>query len=431
MKKIYYYLGGLLLIACLMQGCSNKKEVDDQSVANQNQVNDNKINEDTLADDNSDSDTIQLEISQLDDSEKDYGYIKCALGNGLIDSKLTPVGEDYEGIANLPMNVKNDKNAVLLCKDPVYDIVYYVNYGDDNFIYRLKNGKSELVVEIPARRLFCVKGELFFIVTGYGEYEFEGMSEGNILKYNPLTGEVSVVVDEVVDTMIVYDDGIRYRVIDSIEDQGDGISFLVTPSIFYYSFNNQQDAKIDKIGVSLYEWNDYLVTENIVFHGNSGKAEGIKLETIDGQNSIFLTDDWNLMNNGFCIAEDKLFYINNENELVIISISQDKREAFPLINEDTRDFTMIGNRVYYTSLNCMNLEDGSQSILVSDDELIIRELYTDGTKLYGICDYRNGIATIRHLIIEEQTELAREVVEDGIMYEFGKYSYRAVKIGEE
>lgn len=428
---MYYYLGGLLLIACLMQGCSHKKEVDDQSVANQNQVNDNKINEDGLADDNSDSDTIQLEMTQLEDNEKDYGYIKCALGNGLIDSKLTPVGEDYEGIANLPMNVKNDKNAVLLCKDPVYNIVYYVNYGDDKYIYRLKDGKSELVVKIPACRLFCVKGELYFIVTGYGKYEFEGMSEGNILKYNPLTGEVSVVVDKVVDTMIVYDDGIRYRVIDFFENQGDGISFFVTSSIFYYSFNNQQDEKIDKIGVSLYEWNDYLVTENIVFHGNSGKAEGIKLETNDGQNSISLTDDWNLMNNGFYIVEDKLFYINNENELIIISIGQDKRKVYPLGNENTRDFTMIGDKVYYTSLNCINLEDESQSILVSDDELIISELYTDGTQLYGICDYLNGIATIRHLIIEEQTELASEVVEDGIMYELGKYSYRAVKIGEE
>lgn len=438
MMKKKYYICGLFLMIYLV-GCSGKNTEDrnakylsnmsNEIVVDQNGIS-NENEEDSFAND-SKSNTIQLDSFPLGDEVQENTSNKINLKNGLKDTSLIKVSEDREGIANLPVNVKEERNDVLLCKDPVYDILYYVNYGEDYFIYRLKDGKSELAVELPARRLFCVGGELFFIVTGYDTYEFEGISDGNILKFNPLTGEVSMVVDKVVDTMLVYDDGIRYRVIESRKQQGNSATFLVTSSLYFYSFENNKTEKIEKDGVSLYKWNDYYVTDDIVIEGNIGTIVGEKLETLDGMKTVYLTEDWKIKQYGYFIMEDKLYYKNNENQLVVIHIGQNKIETFPFITDYTNDFTIIGDRVYYTSLNCMNLKDESQSKLISDDKLIIRELYTDGVELYGICENLNGSEFIRHLVIEEQAEPLALVENNGFTYELGRYTYRAVRIGEE
>ena len=64
----------------------------------------------------------------------------------------------------LDVNIKSGSNQILLCNDYENDIVYYINYGRDYFIYRIKDGKSELVVEMPAKSIFHKRGKLYFIL---------------------------------------------------------------------------------------------------------------------------------------------------------------------------------------------------------------------------------------------------------------------------
>ena len=51
-----------------------------------------------------------------------------------------------------------------VCVDDVTGAVYYVNVGRDYFLYRIKDGKSELAVELPANYLYTHEGVLYFLL---------------------------------------------------------------------------------------------------------------------------------------------------------------------------------------------------------------------------------------------------------------------------
>lgn len=81
----------------------------------------------------------------------------------------------------------------LFCIDPDTGVVYFVNQNKDWYIYRLKDGKAELAVELPARELYMWNGTLYFIVEDYDKYELVGASEKNIYAYTPADGSVTLV----------------------------------------------------------------------------------------------------------------------------------------------------------------------------------------------------------------------------------------------
>lgn len=154
----------------------------------------------------------------------EYGSEEIRLEGKKLE-QLTVIGADDMYYCNLEENMKmeyeSDKAQVLVCKDPVYDITYYVNYGRDYYIYAYRNNEAELAVAIPARDLFCKEGELYFIADTYDRYQFSEFAEGNILKYNPKDGAVTVVADCSADRMLVYPDGICYEEVGEwIETEG-------------------------------------------------------------------------------------------------------------------------------------------------------------------------------------------------------------------
>ncbi len=107
---------------------------------------------------------------------------------------LEAVGEDGPYYCNLAENMIGtysympEEHPVLVCKDPVYDITYYVNYGRDYYIYAKRGEESECAVEISARDLYCREGVLYFRTEDYDIYEFDSFADGAILTYNPTSG---------------------------------------------------------------------------------------------------------------------------------------------------------------------------------------------------------------------------------------------------
>ena len=194
-------------------------------------------------------------------NDKSNGVENSILNKGLKDETLQAIGADEEGYGALGVNIRNENN-LLLCKDPVYNIVYYVNYGEDYYIYRMKEGKSELVVELPAKRLFARGGKLYFIAQSYGAYDLNDM-EGNILCYNPLTGDVSLIINDKAGTMVVYDDGIYYKTVVENEESSSGYQ-IDNSETYYYSFETKAKVLIEDSTVQLMKWKDYHVIPKLV-----------------------------------------------------------------------------------------------------------------------------------------------------------------------
>jgi len=337
------------------------------------------------------------------------GYLNdeapISLKKGLKDESLVAKEKNVNGYGNISVNIKED-NQVLLCKDPVYDIVYYVNYGVDYFIYRIKDGKSELVASMPAKRLFCIDGKLYFILESYAIYALKDMKDGNIFCYDPISGEVERIIDAKADKMFVYKDGIYYVVETGETELGNG-AFSIDQELYFYSFTTMKSKKITSNFISLLKWKDYHISEEVKeideneayeLYGIRQKIKviiSLKLETLDQSKSIKLTD--NQYTRNYSIAGDKFYYIFDRKSFNIYDIETQETKEIPLSVICKNDFTVLNNgMIYIDSLLQITPETGEQSIITPENEYeTIYELYTDGENLYGVDGYRYYRAFVR------------------------------------
>ncbi len=378
----------------------------------------------------------------LDMDANNEGKKTIALTDGYTDEALTVVGEDEPGYGTLGVNIKSDQNQVLLCKDPVYDIVYYVNYGIDYYIYRLKDNKSELVVKLPAKRLFCIGGKLYFILESYDIYEFQDINNGAILCYDPVSGEVSKITDDSASTMFVYEDGIYYYVNLKREDLGEG-KFIQYRTLYFYSFRTEKREEIKDPYITPYKWKEYHFTYEVEAgeetYERSGKKEkitrtvGIGLETLDKAKRIELPI--NSMLDHITIVGDNIYCTAASETLEILNINTMEKKEVPLANPYYNDFTICNNMLYVESMLQIDPETGQQrKIEAQNPGEVIHELYTDGNNLYGICGPKEGMqyGVMRRIELEENPENAIVLQnQKGTSYETGGLAYKTLPMGEE
>lgn len=213
------------------------------------------------------SGTVQTNVSKrmdLDAGEDEQSKKMAVLKDGKAWGELETVGKDDAVYCNLSENIKGMNNLVLVCPDPVYGITYFVNYGEDNYIYAKKDGRTELVVEIPAKRLFCREGILYFMVDSSGKYNLEGIKDGNTLTYNPVDGAVSILDAEEMTSMIVYQDEIVYVKELGVEEIGGGYFIQLTENAVY-TFATGEMTQIESMsGVDYMRWQDYRIVYELV-----------------------------------------------------------------------------------------------------------------------------------------------------------------------
>ena len=321
------------------------------------------------------------------------------------------------------MNIKGEENQVLLCKDPVYDVVYYVNYKEDYYIYRLKDGKPELVVELPARRLFCRNGNLYFMLESYDRYEFEGMESGNILCYCPTTGEVTIISDKKAYTMCVYQDGIYYYV-NTYAESNSKTKDCIGQDYYYYSFDEAKSTKLTGQMFTIYKWKDYFLGYQLQERADGSESydmTGLILQK-PGQSDAGITLTSEEVPRIYCFIKDSIYYMTKGSGITICNIKEKDKKEIPLCKEQSNvDFTMIGNKLYVNSLIQIDLDTGTQSIIGSQDIVpeAFDELYTDGEQLYGI----GSKGMVRIQIIESTEEAIMLQNDDGTKYETGRYTY--------
>lgn len=333
--------------------------------------------------------------------------------------QLTVVGADDTFYCNLEENMKPEygmeSTPVLVCKDPVYDITYYVNYGRDEYIYAYREEMAELVVAIPARDLFCREGELYFIADTDARYQCSGFAPGNILKYNPKDGSVTVVVACNADGMAVYPDGICYKQIGEIKQTESRKS--VTEEFLFFSFATEESFTLPKNVNKLRRWKEYLLQEQYVVREVSesdpmvqqlralgynvvgeGEVEAIRLVDVWGEGKETL-QTVNAFLEGFWIGGDFLYYIEERKEaketesrsvLNRYDMESGTQEEVAVLAYATKlstsDMLLFNGVVYFGNKLRVALDDGTQCYMQNADgtSAQLDFFYTDGENVFCV-----------------------------------------------
>lgn len=323
---------------------------------------------------------------------------------------LDKVGEDGKYYCNLEENLTRiflrlpEEYPVLVCKDPVYDITYYVNYGRDYLIYAKRGDASECVVPIPARDLYCREGILYFRTEDYNLYEFDSFTDGAVLAYNPADGSVEVVIDEPVFEMAVYPDGIFYVISKpSVEEDGSISKTSTQRYKYYYSFADRESKAFGPMTLhTVARWKGYqLVMEFVdeedvtktVYHLETpdGESAGIlpglteRLEAHRGKKDLCYLESYH-------IQGDYIYYIDNETESLLRYDMESGEEitvvrlALPSLY--ARAFIIYNDAVYFGNDIRYSFKEKKQYKVDVKGNMPIKDFYTDGDHLYVLANGR-------------------------------------------
>ena len=345
----------------------------------------------------------------IDVADKEKGKTEFVLNQGVKLENLQKQGEDAEFYCNLTENITGGgKEPVLVCPDPVYNITYFVNYGRDYLIYAVRGDKSELVVEIPARDLFCKDGELYFLVEDYGKFALSGVKDGDIVKYNPADGSLEPVLSANADAMIVYPDAIHYSVGKSLPS---GAKLYETK---VYSFEKKADEPVS--GMCQERFRDYqIVLETVKYEGEVPKgmeADAPYMTSVVKTKLLHITDGteqdlpgYEMLPqkgrlNNYHLIQEQIYYfdetsgktpflycyspVTGERNCVIDKELPEDTGSLPFFLYD--DFVILNTYLYYSfsenevfAFHC--IQNGE--VL---KELTLSAFFTDGKELYCIYD---------------------------------------------
>lgn len=328
---------------------------------------------------------------------------------GAVLENLTVVGEDNEYYCNLEANVKGKfsrqdlEYPVLVCKDPVYDITYYVNYGRDYFIYAKRGDVTQKVLEIPAKDLFCRQGILYFRTDSYDRYEFDSFTEGAVLAYDPTDGSVEVVIDKPVYEMVVYPDGITYFEKESTmsEDGTKELSFSLWR--YFYSFESGETVGPDWPQKTLTRWKENSLVIGYVEEDGRKKAV-YRLETPEGEVIAELTGLNEALESrrtnetgpcyleAYCVRGDCIYYVDSKNDcLLCYDMGTGEETTVVELAEEVqfeKAYIVQGGAAYFDSAIKYSfvLNKQYKVKLRGMTQARIQNFYTDGEDIYVLAD---------------------------------------------
>lgn len=379
---------------------------------------------------------VATELPQVTGSGLSSQALKSIQGlqQGKALNGLQAVGEDSPYYCNLESNMLRGGHykdyPVLLCKDPVYDITYYVNYGRNYFIYALRNGVFEPAVEFPARELYCKAGELYFLVDSYDLYEFDGVEQGNILKYNPVDGSIELLIAEpdVVD-MVVYQDGIYYQTEKELSKDEDG-NRTIKSHCYCFSFTEKKSSELDfTMSLECWRGNRFVTVYNEVFQGVDSYQD-VYLENRDGERVITLGDT---LPYRFQIQGEYMYYIDQSSSFVRRHLETGETTLLAeLAFSYGKNFIIHNDVVYFGNHLRLSLTDGKQYYVSIKDRAMgpgssLDGFFTDGENLYCVNSERLWRMTDSKIA---ENGLKRGDI-PGREAEFNCYEYQLYPFGEE
>ncbi len=272
------------------------------------------------------------------------------------------------------MNRMSRKNV--FCVDETTGVVYFINFNQDWFIYRVKDGEAKLAVSLPASNLYTYKGSVYFLIDFYDdytgkpvvsveEYEKNDIKQGDIYCYTPATGAVEFV----------------YRPGEHIKGASTTKAFLVKKDEVYFSYYVPVEENSNSKRVQ-YEYLPFGKTKAIV---DSSKAT----ETYWGEYSLGSTNGDNL-----CLIHKDDFYnqkVLSENPTIYCLVGDDFYYTEWKGYENTKIFI---KNLATEDEEVIDLLETIKKIFPNETEESLKEQKLIDTGLYGIVRHPMYFATL-------------------------------------
>ncbi len=306
--------------------------------------------------------------------------------------ELPVVGEEDPVYCNLPENVRGWDDIIPLCVDPLYGILYYMDYGGDYKLHAIYHGESQTVLDLPGKRLFCRGGKLYFLLESYNRLGFEGAESGNIAEYDPVTGEVRVLSDKTFSSIVVYQDMIYCRCEGEEKELGEGQGYIVEENFWFYFFDTGELVAGKTAGreyvMDFRCYGEYFLAATLKLADENPDYDilaGTELRKWDGERGTFW-DDLKLKTFGRHYVKNGYFYWLD---------SKGFHQWDPVSGEDTvhpwklglpDQYILVGDWLFSAEHLLVNTEEGKvEKWIIADEKLqVIHEFYTDGEKIYAI-----------------------------------------------
>mgnify|MGYP003305596450 CR=1 FL=1 len=308
------------------------------------------------------------------------------------------------------MNRIGEKNV--FCVDEATGVVYFVNFNEDWYIYRIKEGEAKLAVSLPASHLYTYEGSLYFIIDFYGDYTGKevvspyiykdaGIQQGDIYRYTPATGVVEFVYRpgeyvkgaDTTRNFIIEDDTIYFSYSIPVEKEWyhREIKFEYLP----FGKNKSITDSSERVQKS---WNDYWLSstdgENACLIHKEDYYNQIVLSENVAQSCLVGDEFYYTEGRGY---DNSKIYIKNlaTEQVEVIDLWETIKEIFPDVAEESLQgqpvitsfvATEQGNKIWASvckeALICF---DRTTKEIIPYQSIWARigRLYTDGTYLYA------------------------------------------------
>ena len=334
--------------------------------------------------------TAESGFSQKIDGSGQIGDALPLVGKAL--GELPVIGEEDPVYCNLPENVRGWDDLIPLCVDPLYGILYYVDYGGDYKIHAVYNEESQTVLELPGKRLFCRDGKLYFLLESYNQFGFEGAKSGNIAEYNPVTGEVKVLLDQTFSSIVVYQDMIYCKREGEEKFLGEGKGYIVEEDFWFYFFDTGELIAGKTAGreyvMDFRRYGEYFLAAALKPDDEYPQYDvqtGTELRKWDGEQGTFWGDLKLMPSSRYYIKDGNFYWLNSKGFHQWNPISgEDTVYAWKLGLPD--QYVLVGDWLLSAEHFLVNTEEGKvESWIIADEKLQrVHEIYTDGEKIYVI-----------------------------------------------
>ena len=326
----------------------------------------------------------------------------------------SPVDVTLCNAMNRKLSRETDSGASLFCLEENTETIYFVNQNQDNYLYCIKEGIVELVVELPVKEVYPYNGVVYFMIDSYGMYDLGEKKDGNIYKYIPETKEVQLVYPAGAiegsenHKMTVNEQGIYFNYSEPMGSEN-GLT-RVKVSSYYLPFDATEPVKdTEKLGK--HGWNDYYFSYQFLTEDRSKRTDLVLVNRTKGTEDVLALgiDAFE-----YCVAGDTLYSTTlgsfilsltdlSTQEVIKLNFSssflnanlyteEEKKKVMGEGIEQIRSFTVTddGNIVWTTDGEYLyRMDKRSSNELAINFETIdakrrIEELYTDGRDVYAL-----------------------------------------------